>query len=1411
MACEVIIMSGDGKREILSFTIDERSDLQNGLKNALDSKDQRGLNYISSMLDAIGNSDEDVDLSNIVNKISNDYEVIGEYNENLLSSLYSEGYEDQIKQKLEYLSQSNQQVKILLTEAKGFKYGSIKSHGTVFTDVTGKKIIYINVNQDPDAIARDLNHELSHAIYDHLINLNAEGLADKLMYLYKSLKIPFSKSKNLKIQTVGNKLKALNNPREIYSWIFQDQDVFDFASKINAELVNEISSMIGVTPRGETINIDNNDLNLDLDNIPFSAEDNNVFLESPLYKELSEIYDKHKDSKDWRQKNSDTYDALMDLYKGYTDENIVNMSYSLAKEVTNPVELYKISKGSLVQIPFMATFKASKWNELLNDSEKQVFFGNNFDKVDNEEWLSLSLRKMHNYYNSNNIKPSSDIKNIVYKKYNKREAWQLVKNYPLAYVSENKEGQPYVAVPQKFGEHKSIGKFFIDDVFSYREFSRKDVDYKKASSLNEDKKTYFNKFIKEQGSNAVSYEKGIKFQDDNYEFMKNIVFNGDKSFTSEIVQNNNIKAKGPLGSLIKVAKNVMPGSFVKFPMKYDDGSKSNVMTYGMVLANGSSGFYVHYEDGGVAKNKVISHASVTEIFFPFNVNKELLNGLKEHELMNNTDGKFRELMQELYNPDNKNNFILNFGFLEKDSNFKKDSENYERDLDRKVRMVNKIKQGSIVKYVTMVKGKMEDKLGSFFASDNKYIYVMPKVGNNLVRIAIANKSGRYDSNLKEIVDYEFNDEYNKSAIETAFVDMSAESEYLNYLESLKKQLNDNQIILDSSMDIDPEDQKQSIIEAVKNGQIKQTAGRLLIQSLEKTGGRGRQMDDLVDVINFVKIDNKAKSHSYDSVEQLLSDHQKNSEIAQLKKGDLILYYDINKEGKLFQRWEIVTDFDEDSKLPIVAHRQTNGRINPRTIQTKNIKSIGLQIKQFSEGNLYIEGREGLYNYREKVLNEYKNDRQIVMTKSEAEKLVTEKNSKFSEGARVKYKAIPLKWISDKNRFSFKALADGESNPKGKEAYKIIKSYYKDGKWRTNSIGLKQYQITNSEIYNPSEFSFKQLTEGLRFGSIMKISQKLTNGKVKYYDFFVEKAYESKIKGRVIYEKDVDGIIEQKFFPKEIYENSSVDTKVLELYNANWKVLNKDTRNSNLKGKPINKINKSEELNLFKKSRDSKNDITDAAKRISNLYDVDVQVLSDDAMMELGNSLEIDLSTARGLSHDNKIYINSDKASTAEALHEMGHLIFPGLRAMNPELWNAIKSKVVDHPVYNIIAEKYNTLTEEDLAEETFMTIFGEYYRSALLEQNNLEWHSDNKDGFDEFIKNTSEVVGDIFEMNNLKGVTDTELMNLSLDQIMMQFGNALINGSMNVYFKQSRIITSNIQMQKVYEKIKDSGKLEIKC
>jgi hypothetical protein len=173
--------------------------------------------------------------------------------------------------------------------------------------------------------------------------------------------------------------------------------------------------------------------------------------------------------------------------------------------------------------------------------------------------------------------------------------------------------------------------------------------------------------------------------------------------------------------------------------------------------------------------------------------------------------------------------------------------------------------------------------------------------------------------------------------------------------------------------------------------------------------------------------------------------------------------------------------------------------------------------------------------------------------------------------------------------------------------------------------------------------------------------------------------------------------------------------------------------------------------------------------------------------------------------DGKIFINSDKASTADVLHELTHLLLPGLKALNPKAYEIIMSKIRQHPEYQRIHEKYQELSGHDLDEEVFCNIFGEYFRRKMPEY--TAW--DNSQ-FDVLTESIPEVVRTLFDVK-LNNETGLELMNMTIEEIMNGFGSSMIRGLYTKSYKASATLGINSRMQKLYSKLIDSGTLTKIC
>jgi hypothetical protein len=201
-------------------------------------------------------------------------------------------------------------------------------------------------------------------------------------------------------------------------------------------------------------------------------------------------------------------------------------------------------------------------------------------------------------------------------------------------------------------------------------------------------------------------------------------------------------------------------------------------------------------------------------------------------------------------------------------------------------------------------------------------------------------------------------------------------------------------------------------------------------------------------------------------------------------------------------------------------------------------------------------------------------------------------------------------------------------------------------------------------------------------------------------------------------------------------------------------------------------------------------------------------MSNEEMIDLGTNHGIDLSGTRACVIDGKIYINIDKASTADVLHEFTHILLPGLKARNPEAYQAILSKVQEHPAYKQVQEEYGNLSDQDLAEEAFCTIFGEYFRKQLINKAEQEWYDGD---FLDIASSVADIVKDVAQVD-FDLVSAYDLMNMSLDEIMDQFGSDLVTGQFDrVYQLGHQIESNNNDISRVYQSLIDSGDLLIIC
>lgn len=1215
-----------------------------------------------------------------------------------------------------------------------------------------------------------------------------------------------------------------------------------------------------------------------VDDVPLSITDNVLDKNVSIIDKYNLKYNKKED---YKERNKRWYDALEDVKTKMEKDGTMSIQYEEAKPVTDKTQIYKLDTGSIIQVPYFLSRSLKNWQEILSPEQliklipnyeslaKGEYHDGTKRKTDKEIWVEISYPKMFKFLTdlgTSAVNSNAELKKLFDtvtstkngRGKNPKPMHQRVMNKMIAYIKRD-DGMVKVAAPKllkskpdangNVKEYKTIAYYDINDIVG----TRKLIGIaKKTPKIPAKFLEPLKQYQRELGKTVeyVKPENGeFDWNPSDVDYINPVLFKGISKnnkayeFTSEVTQSGNLRIKGFFGKLNKIAKQMETGTFVRFSLGFDDAKKAHEMVYGRILGNGASGAVVVYQNGRSAKKVVVSHSMMTEIFFPVDSNSEVQAILNDANVVNAVDkDTFGAYMAALYSTDNKNTLINNVAQTEQYLK-KKNPGITPEDLKKiKYYSIKKAKPGSVVRYTQrMDNGKIVNALGTFFAIDDEFTYVIPKYGNELLKIPHENQAGEFNKDLNVITDSVFvksiskqGREYYKNpyAIDTVFIDQTTENHYVEHLEKIRDLLKSSTYLSKQEPGYVPK-----TIDDVKRefpGISTQEAMIRLNQLNKKTS---TTYNDIVDVIQFndfkVEQRNNRKYIMDQDKTQLLDEHDQYKIFSKLRLGDMILYFNEydekddsnNKTGNkmVYERWQIITGFDEDSGLPIISYRTGSGRIKSQVVKLDYVKSVGLQLQTVTgDDNFIIEGRPEIVKRREENRKKFVNSKEITFTQKEADELIEKKNRPLKSDSRLRYEKVALPYVKGKKGYYFTLKnVKGIAVPPGVEQqYKIIKKFKdENGTWNNSTIAERKFMLEMYAISHANSYNFDTYAKGVRNGSILRISKEYPNKGRKYYDLYVEGSTKNEIRGQVMWSSDAEGE-DFKSFPMSLTRNDIVPTFIHSAYNVNYKIFTTDkqvlkpgTSISQVISKlPENQVKKSEsDIFGVKKTQDSLKEIKSAVTNLVAQYNADVEFLDENSIKDLGKKLELDLSKARGLVFDNKIYINGDTASVAEAFHELGHIIMPGLKSLNPQAWEVIKDKVKTHPVYESIVNQYgHKLSENDLAEEAFVTIFGEYYREKYLKIDSKTWFDETPE-FNEITHNTNDVIGNIFDLDTINDVDTTKLMNMSLLQVMNQFGERVVSGGMKVYFDEGIIINNNTLMQSIYSRLIDKGSITKNC
>lgn len=201
---------------------------------------------------------------------------------------------------------------------------------------------------------------------------------------------------------------------------------------------------------------------------------------------------------------------------------------------------------------------------------------------------------------------------------------------------------------------------------------------------------------------------------------------------------------------------------------------------------------------------------------------------------------------------------------------------------------------------------------------------------------------------------------------------------------------------------------------------------------------------------------------------------------------------------------------------------------------------------------------------------------------------------------------------------------------------------------------------------------------------------------------------------------------------------------------------------------------SKTTDVFKKSAaDNVSELSYMADLLGSTYGINMHLMTSKEIAKQFDTPDAAFSIHRAFILNNEVYINTDKASTAEPLHEMAHLVLTALKFTDYNLYEVLTRSIQTHPTYNDIAKAYKELQGVDLDEEVFATIFGEFYRGVARNKKEVEWNINNKGLFDRIIANIKGFFERLFGVNI--DVSDEDFIGMPLDEVMTKFGDMMMS------------------------------------
>lgn len=195
----------------------------------------------------------------------------------------------------------------------------------------------------------------------------------------------------------------------------------------------------------------------------------------------------------------------------------------------------------------------------------------------------------------------------------------------------------------------------------------------------------------------------------------------------------------------------------------------------------------------------------------------------------------------------------------------------------------------------------------------------------------------------------------------------------------------------------------------------------------------------------------------------------------------------------------------------------------------------------------------------------------------------------------------------------------------------------------------------------------------------------------------------------------------------------------------------------------------------KQPKSFKSELINVADHLSKNYGIKVNIVTTGDIMRDFKEQIPNAGRINAFIYNGEVFINVDRAMTSDPLHEFAHLVLGSIKSKNSDAYYGLVSQVETLPDYSDRLDTYiqngDKRARMDLNEEIFVTMFGEYFSNRIN-----PWFNNKAANFNELGNQFRESTQKAFQIGeDINSEKLGVLLNMSMDELMNEFGSALIS------------------------------------